>query len=269
VARCAISLAAVTLCLLAGSALLAQASEPLEFRATFEAYSRSDYVTALPPLRAQAAEGYAPSQFLLAQLYLTGSGVPRNEAAAAFWLHKALLQDHSASQYQLAVMLDEGLGIGADSAVAGILLNHAALRGDRDAQKRLLIMYAAPISDEEELKTAARLAAHDDNGGAFLHRLRAARHGNTQAEYAVGLAYLQGQGAVRSPDKAVEWLRKAAAAGDVRAQSQVATLLETGDGVTHDLDEALEWYRAAAKQGHAGAAESARVLGAKIGKAPR
>jgi len=262
-------MAAVTLCVLADSALPAQAPEPLEFRATVEAYSRSDYGTALPLLRAQAAEGYAPSQFLLAQLYLTGSGVPRNEAAAAFWLHKAVLQDHSASQYQLAVMLDEGLGIGADSAVAGILLNHTALRGDREAQKRLLIMYAAPISDEEELKTAERLAAHDDKTGAFLHRLRAARRGNTQAEYAVGLAYLQGQGAVRNPDKAVEWLRKAAAAGDVHAQSQVAALLETGDGVIHDLNEALEWYRAAAKQGDAEAAESARVLSAKIGKATR
>jgi TPR repeat protein len=257
-------MAAAALCLLASPALRAQPSEPPEFRATVEAYLRADYGTALPLLRIQAADGYAPSQYLLALLYLSGDGVPRNEPAAAFWLHKAVLKDHPLSQYELAVMLDEGLGIGTDHAVAKVLLDHAALRGVAVAERRVRIMSAPIGTDKEELEAADRLAALGDKSGAFLHRLRAARLGNAQAQYAVGLAYLFGEGTVRHPDKAVEWLRKVAAAGDVQAQSLLGMLLQTGQGVTHDLHEALEWYRAAAKQGDAAAAESAQVLSRTI-----
>jgi uncharacterized protein len=262
VARISLSLA--VLCLLLCGTLQAQPVEPPEFRAAAEAISRGDYDTALPLLREQATEGYPPSGYLLALLYLVGDGVERNETAAAFWLHKAVLTDYPLAQYQLAVMLDEGLGIDPDEAVATTLLERAALNGNALAENRLRIMRTPVGSDKEELEAADGLAAANAKSGAFLHRLRIARRGNTGAQYAVGLAYLSGGGTARNPDKAVEWIRKAAVAGDVRAQSLLGTLLAHGDGAKHDLREAIEWYRKAAAQGDAEAEAAARALASKV-----
>lgn len=263
-ARIALSILAAMLCLLACGTLRAQPEEPPEFREAFDAYFRGDYTSSLPVLRELSERGHPPSQYLLALIYLTGSTVPRNETAAAFWLHRAVIRDYPLAQYQLAVMLDEGLGMGEDGAVARTLLEHAALREDASAQHRLKIMNAPLGTDREELQAAERLHQQKDEGGAFLHRLRVARRGNVEAEHAVGLAYLFGDGAVRNPDKALEWLRKAGTAGNVRSQALLGTLLEHGEGVKHDLREALEWQRKAAQQGDESAAEAARVLSRKL-----
>ena len=266
-ARIALSLATAGLCLLICPILRAEPDapdEPPEFRMAAEASLRGDYRTALPLLREQAAAGYPLSEYLLALLYLNGNGVERNETAAAFWLHKAVLKDYPRAQYQLAVMLDEALGIDADEAVARTLLERAELNGNAAAANRLRIMRTPVGSDKEELEAAEGLAAANAKSGAFLHRLRAARQGNLEAQYAVGLAYLSGAGTVRNPDKAVEWIRKVAVAGDVRAQSLLGTLLAHGEGVKHDRREALEWYRRAARQGDADAEAAARALSDKV-----
>jgi uncharacterized protein len=257
-------MAAAALYLLIGPRLHAEPAEPPEFHAAADATLRGDYDTALPLLRDQAAEGYPPSQYLLGLLYLTGDGVERNETAAAFWLHKAVLQDYPLAQYQLGVMLDEGLGLDPDEAVARNLLERAELNGNASAENRLRIMRTPVGSDKEELEAANALAAANAQNGAFLHRLRVARRGNTEAQYTVGLAYLSGEGTVRNPDKAVEWIRKVAIAGDMRAQSLLGTLLAHGEGVKHDLREAIEWYRKAAAQGDAQAEAAARALSNKL-----
>jgi uncharacterized protein len=266
VARIAVWILSAALCLLTCRSLCAQPPAPGEFEEAFDAFLREDYAAALPALRELSERGDPPSQYLLALIYLSGSSVARNEMAAAFWLHRAVIRDYPPAQYQLAVMLDEGLGIGEDSAVARTLLEHAALREDASAQHRLKIMNTPPGTDQEELRAATRLHELNDESGAFLHRLRLARRGNLEAQRAVGLAYLFGEGAVRNPDKALEWLRKAGAAGDVRSQALLGTLLQHGKDVKHDPREALEWLRKAAQQGDQDAAETAQALARELEK---
>lgn len=259
-ARATIPIVFLALSLQTFPALRAQPAEPPGFKVAAAAFLRGDSEVALPLLREQAGQGYAPAEYLLALLHLTGNGVPRNEPAAAFWLHRAVLKDYLLAQYELAVMLDEGIGIDADAGVANVLLQHAATSGNASAEKRVRIMGAPPGPDQEELLAAQQMEQINDQAGAFLYRLRVARRGNAQAQYAVGRAYLLGAGAVHHPGKAVEWMRLSAAAGDVRSQLLLGTLLEHGEGVQHDPVEALKWYRAAAQQGDANAAEAARAL---------
>jgi TPR repeat protein len=266
VARVAVWILSLALCLLAWRPLCAQPSASAEFEEAVDAFMRGDYAGALPTLRELSERGDPPSQYLLAVIYLNGSSVARNEMAAAFWLHRAVLRDYAPAQYQLAVMLDEGLGIGEDRAVARILLEHAALREDASAQHRLKIENTPLGSDEEELQAAERLHALNDESGAFLHRLRLARRGNLEAQHAVGLAYLFGDGTVRNADKALEWLRKAGAAGNMRSQALLGTLLQHGEDVKHDPREALDWLRKAAQQGDQNAAQAAKALAHELEK---
>ncbi len=232
------------------------------FSEAVDAYLSGDYATALPLLRELSEHGDPPAQYLLAELYLTGSGVRRNATAAAFWLHKASLADYPAAQYRLGVMLDEGIGLEPDPAVAASLLAHAAKRGDAPARRRAEIMHAPASSDQNELERAGDLAAANDLQAAFLYRLRVARRAQHAAQYQVGVAYLVGEGTVRDPDLALTWLRNAAAGGEVRAQALLGSLLEDGPGIAHDSAEARAWRGKAAQQadGDAAAAAARAVL---------
>ena len=256
--------AVAALALLSSSVALAQETDGEELRDAVQAYVKGDYEQALPTLRDRSELGDPQAQYLLALLYLNGDGVKRNESAAAFWLHKAVLQDHAPALYQLGVMLDEGLGINADQSVGRRLLERAAARDDAPAARRLRIMQSPAESDQAELKKAEDLLGLDDQSSAFLYLLRVARRGSADAQYLTGVAYLAGEGTSRNPDKALEWLRRAGDAGHRAAQARLGELLERGEEVRHDLRQALDWYRKAADQGDQDAAEAARALSKRL-----
>jgi TPR repeat protein len=122
-----------------------------------------------------------------------------------------------------------------------------------------------------------------DHARAAGYYLKAAEQGFAPAQYAIGLAYDEGDGVARDHLQAVFWYRKAAEQGDARAQEKIGVmysdakdyanalvwlrkssdqnnaeaeadlgwLYENGYGVPRDYKTALDWYRQAADQGHA------------------
>ena len=72
-----------------------------------------------------------------------------------------------------------------------------------------------------------------------------------QEQYNLGLAYLNGDGAVKDEKKAVELFRKAAEQGYALAQYKLGWCYEYGRGVGKDYEQAVAWYRKAAEQGYA------------------
>ena len=71
-------------------------------------------------LRALAEQGNAAAQFNLARLYVTGTGVPQDEAdaEAARWYRLAAAQGHAGAQHNLGLKYDTGIGVPEDDAEA-------------------------------------------------------------------------------------------------------------------------------------------------------
>jgi hypothetical protein len=85
---------------------------------------------------------------------------------------------------------------------------------------------------------------------------KAAERGNANAQSSLGLAYLNGQGIPRDYAKAVQWLGKAAEQGSTASQYDLGIMYADGQGVPQDYANAAQWYRKAAEQGNANAQSS-------------
>ena len=103
---------------------------------------------------------------------------------------------------------------------------------------------------------AARIAQYRDTEKLKL----AAEQGNVEAQYKVGLVYLNGNGVDRDYAAAVKWFQKAAKQGDSDAQCALGECYMNGDGVTRDLSEAVKWLRLAVEQRHTKARELLNIL---------
>ncbi|MGP0565789.1 MULTISPECIES: tetratricopeptide repeat protein [unclassified Nitrospina] len=88
---------------------------------------------------------------------------------------------------------------------------------------------------------------HDFNS-AFQHWMPLAWSGNADAQYQLGILYLNGQGVPLDTKKAAKWFLASALQGDVGAQYFLAELYRKGLGVDRDLEIAAAWYRKAAEQ---------------------
>lgn len=79
--------------------------------------------------------------------------------------------------------------------------------------------------------------------------------GAADAQVAVGLMYLTGEGVEPDAEKALSWLLKAADQSDADAQSNLGIVFDTGFFGMRPPDpvEAVKWFRRAASQGHDGA----------------
>jgi len=74
-------------------------------------------------------------------------------------------------------------------------------------------------------------------------------HARAQSKHG-GLAFLAGSGVERDPNKAVDWLKRAAEQGDAGGQRKSGTLLLRRLGACpQDQAEAARWYEKAARAG--------------------
>ena len=65
-------------------------------------------------LRARANEGAAGAQFILAEFYSDGSGVPKDSGEAARWYRKSAAQGYGEAQLKLGIVYLQGTGVAAD-----------------------------------------------------------------------------------------------------------------------------------------------------------
>lgn len=89
-----------------------------------------------------------------------------------------------------------------------------------------------------------------------------AKAGDHQAEYELGLLYLDDRGPQlkKSEKDGFHWLMKAANAGHVRAQAKLGELYEVGRGTDQDTNQAVRWYKKAADAGDAQAKRALEFL---------
>ena len=78
---------------------------------------------------------------------------------------------------------------------------------------------------------------------------QAAKQGNADAQYKLGVMYENGQGVEQDYRRAAQWYEKAALQGHAQAQYQLGNLYLEGLGVAEDMDAAETWWQHAAAQG--------------------
>lgn len=75
-----------------------------------------------------------------------------------------------------------------------------------------------------------------------------AEAGNADAQYALGIMYINGKGVAEDDAEAIEWFRLAAEQGFADAQFNLGIAYLSGRGVSRDDEEAVRWFRPAAEQ---------------------
>jgi TPR repeat protein len=98
-----------------------------------------------------------------------------------------------------------------------------------------------------ELQSAREALAGKNFEEAALWFEKAAKKGDHEAQFYLGLMYQDGKGVKQDYDQALLWYKKSANAGNAEAQYNLANLHEKGLGVTQDNEEAIKWFRRAAR----------------------
>lgn len=89
----------------------------------------------------------------------------------------------------------------------------------------------------------------DDAAAASTARRLAHRPGMPDAQYLLGLLYLQGRGVERDRAVGLAWIERAAAGGSALAEADLASRYFSGNGMPRDLHLARGWARKAGTQG--------------------
>ena len=129
--------------------------------------AHSPAAQALADLRASAEAGDAEAQRILGGMYVTGVGVPPDDAEAVAWYRRAAEQGHVHAQHNLAGMYAEGLGVPPDAVEAHMWLTIAAARStgaerEQNVTARAAVAGRMTPTDVREAKRRAQAwhAAH-------------------------------------------------------------------------------------------------------------
>ena len=95
---------------------------------------------------------------------------------------------------------------------------------------------------------------------------RAAGRGNADAQYNLGVLYIQGKGVPQWFAEAARWFRMAAEQGEGSAQYSLGIMHKEGDGVPRDSVQAYMWLSLAAEQGVGKAVQARNALAGTMTK---
>ena len=149
-------------------------------------------------LRASAEQGDADAQYNLGIMYVTGRGVPQDDAEAVRWYLLAADQGHAVAQFNLGIMYAYGRGVLQDDAEVLRWYRLAADQGLAGAQASLGSAYSIGLG-----------VPRDDAEAARWYRL-AADQGDANAQGTLGRMYAAGRGVPQNNERAYMWFSVAA-----------------------------------------------------------
>ncbi len=158
-----------------------------------------------------------------------------------------------ASAQQFAAKYDQAAAAyqSGNFAEAETLWTALAAQGDPNSQYAMGIMH---------LKKEAK---RSQDGAAFRYLVDAAKKQHVAAMFNLGVAYWEGRGVNRQPEKAVNWWEVAAQRQDAGAQYNLGLAYYIGEGRAQDTSKAIYWADLAAKSGHPQAKSLLRTLKAE------
>lgn len=188
----------------------------------------------------------------------------QNPGEAIEWYRKAAAQGYALSQYNLAQMHEQGMGMPRDTAQAVAMYRKLAETGFGEARMRVSMLEIERGNYAEAHKWLPKLAADNDTramielGLLYEHGKgvakdldqaikwyeRAAPH-SPWAEFKLGAVHSQR----RDHAEAAKWWRKSADRGNPHALYNLAYMQEHGLGMPKDEAAAFEIYLKAAERG--------------------
>lgn len=185
-----------------------------QFLAAVDATNRGDFVAALGPMQALAAQGDRYAQYFLSGMYLdSDQGVSKSVKKAVSLLEQSSKQGDVNAQFTLGMAEMTGAyGVAKDPSAGLGLLHAVAQRHVADAQAALGMLYLdgqGVTADPSKAVTLLRQAAN---------------HGSSMGLFGLGAAYATGTGVPKDKVQAVKWLTLAKSRGDKHAGSLLSKL---------------------------------------------
>ncbi len=199
-------------------------------------------------LKKASAQGSRQAHELLAQCYLSGTGVPKSIIDAYAYLNISnfigddkpeglaeLEMKMSPEEKRLGLKRTKELHVEIDgrikhSANKQIMIGMALMRGDEPAKYALSSFFQVGPADPTEAVRWFR---------------KAADQGDPDGQYRLGSAYASGVGVREDKSEAAKWYLKAAEQGLTIAQYMLGHAYETGEGVPKDEIEAYAYFNLA------------------------
>ncbi|KAM6196660.1 death ligand signal enhancer [Sarcoramphus papa] len=184
-----------------------------------ESMRAGHYRIAYTCFKLAADRGYSKAQFNVGLCYEHGRGTEKDLEKAAFYYYHAASSRHPMAQYRYARYLlchrPENEWDGHQKAVT--FLEQAATAGITEAQAYLGVFYMRALQPKEK------------RGLKYL--LLAAKNGDAQSRYHVGVCYEKGLGVQQNLAEAMRHYRQSAAAGNRSAQERLQMLKEEMEDV--------------------------------------
>ena len=209
--------------------------------------------------------GFLPSIILLADTYIQGKLIPKNEKGAFEQYLKGAKLGNVRCQYQIAEMYRDGIGTEIDVdeserwferfSYSTTIWNNiwaadwAKMQSDSDSSliERIYLKSAYggnTIALSNILNTAIannkfNEKKYDDlmNSMKFL-----AENGNIDAARRMGTYYYDGAGVKKDYSEAIKWYEKAALLGDQWSRIRLGEMYRDGKGTLPDVEKAVKWF---------------------------
>ena len=227
-----------------------------------------------------AERGDAEAAMKLAECYMKGEGVEKNEEDALAWFRKAAEMKSRGSAATLATpeLASDPSPSTAEPAQSPTPAPVApapavAPPTKKGGRHKLWVTVAAGLVMLIGGGAGAYYALREDPYVAYqrltkegkereaMERLReAAEDGNAEAQFKLGVCHENGAGVSKNPMEAARWYQAAAEQGVEEAQCSLGVYYANGWGVGKDLEQAVKWYSVAAEQGSEAAKEALKRL---------
>ena len=209
----------------------------------------------------RAAEKDRSAAERLAEIYLDGHWVPRDLAAAAAHLKKAIELGSTTALNKLGVLLaNGGPGLPRDPVQGLAYLQRGASAHDPKAVYNLAQQYRSGDLVERDESAAYRLFHEVSEVRSDDPSVRAVA---ANAQTNLGILSMDGLGTKRDPAAAVELWKQASAADNVRAWYFLGLACARGEGTAKDAGEARKWLQKAFDKGFSPAAAAITALDRK------
>lgn len=208
-------------------------------------YNKGNYEVAFEYLVFAAEQGYLPALLQLADCYLLGRGTEANPRKCYETLIRAAKKGNQEAQHMVAMCYCEGYGTSKHFPRAISWLEKAAAQNYLPSIKRLASMYFQGQGADPNVARALE-----------LYRRAAKLAGGEDPEIELGLGNCYD--ALGRYFQASQYYKKAARAGNSEAQYALGRCYEQGRGVFRNAGKARHWYTLSANNGYAEASEALR-----------
>ena len=208
-----------------------------------------DTIEGFRRFRRAANTGHDRALYNLATCYLTGIGTTKNDSLAFICYDRAGQAGYAKALTTVADCYLIGRGTAQDSTLAYEYYSRAAAKNEPHA----LYSIAEKTAQADSLLTLSKKELRRLSTISYYQK--AAKLGNTNAQYRLAQFYEDGYYVKKSMKKAFNWYLHAANGGHPVAAEKVARMYEKGKGTKRDDQKAAAWYRVALEHGSTAAKE--------------